>query len=89
MSLYWTKVKRTIPLLIGSVAAAYTIGLAQATPAHADWPSVCGGGGAGGGGWAGGGGFCDSLPYEDGSHDHCVNVRVLGFGGWQCSRVGP
>jgi len=24
----------------------------------------------------------------DGSYDHCVNVRVLGFGGWQCNRVG-
>jgi hypothetical protein len=86
MSLYWTKVKRTIPLLIGSVAAAYAIGLAQASVVHAD---PCGGGGGGGGGWPGGGGYCDSAPYADGSYDHCINVRVLGFGGWQCNRVFP
>jgi hypothetical protein len=69
-------------------------GMVLAAPSHAwggggDWPSVCSGGGAGGGGPLSGGGYCDSAPYEDGSHDHCVNVRVLGFGGWQCSRVGP
>jgi hypothetical protein len=30
---------------------------------------------------------CHFAP--DGSHDHCVGVRALGFGGVQCSRVGP
>jgi hypothetical protein len=25
----------------------------------------------------------------DSSYDHCVDVRVLGFGGLQCNRVVP
>jgi len=78
-------VDMTLLRVCSSVLAALGVGALltffSAGTAHAD----CQGGG--GGGWPGGGGYTDCNYAPDGSHDHCVHVQVLGFGGWQCTRL--
>jgi hypothetical protein len=89
--------KKALAALTGA-AVLSTGGVALATAhaplAHAIF-GVCAnaedvqyGGGAGPMG-ANGGGWADCHFAPDGSHDHCVVVKVLGFGGMQCTRMGP
>ena len=81
--------KRVVATGIAAVGLAVG-GVVLASPgtAHASCVNADDAQGGGGGGWPGGGGFVDCHYAADGSYDHCVNVRVLGFGGWQCNGVG-
>jgi hypothetical protein len=83
-------IKTIIGMGAGALIAAGSLVLATpAAPAHASCINADDAQGGGGGGWPGGGGYVDCHFAPDGSHEHCVNVHVLGYGGWNCGRVGP